>query len=235
MAIIKRSTFSGLPNEASVVAYQPYEDALIRLQIERNKSSDPTPPVPDPAVPDDMVPWRMGKVARERISEQRRRVGHRPKRKGYYYRFLGGNAEFANIDGVKDELAMDGDFEFRPGRGRKTVRIVMDENMPREDDVDYPFDPGWEFHAVFLIGPIHQTNGLPDTPADLGKDWDLNEVLLDLDTNDRGIASGHVGIVVRKKLSPERIKKMAANNPERAKKPWGGWKFLYVDPMWDNR
>lgn len=160
------------------------QDPTIRLYIYHDSSAFPFPPQvvntrthnlttgkDEPDVPGDMVPWRMAQVKRGDLpAGSPRRVGHRPKRKGYFYRFLGGNTKF----GLDDEEVQDGDFGFEANRGRRTVRIVMES-------------ADWEFHSISLSGPIVQTNTLPDS-----------EVLLNFDTNtdDDSKTSGQIGMVV---------------------------------------
>lgn len=192
-------------------------DANITLSIRYDSDGLPpsvtaAPVLPANATDADRIPWRMAQVKRSELPDKHkhRRVGHRPKIRDYYYRFTGGNGTFP--DDVPDDQLVevhDGDFEFTPNRGRKTVKIEMDTVTG---------NAGWEFHSVSLSRPLYQTNGLPDT-----------EIRINFDTNDETITSGQIGMVVRKPknaVPPGQSKK--ALLPEE-------YDYLYVDPDWDNR
>ncbi len=141
------------------------------------------PPDPNPAVPRDKVPWRMAEVKRSDLPghpNDRRGVGHRPKKKGFFYRFTGGNTTFGHVGGPPPGPTDDGDFEFELNRGIKTIDIVFDAGTV-----------GWEFHSVSLSVPIVQTNSLPD-----------NIINLNNNTNDESITSGQIGMVVKKTQNP---------------------------------
>lgn len=143
----------------------PHTD--IRLEVVKATNTGYPPPVVT-SNPDDKIPWRLAQVKRSQLANPRRKVGHRPKHGGYFYRFLGGNCKFGNS--ATD--ANDGDFEFAPNRGKSTVTITVST-------------AGWEIHSVSLTAPLVQTNSLPDTTVKLNND-----------TNDKTITSGQIGLVV---------------------------------------
>jgi hypothetical protein len=100
-------------------------DTTILLEIRQSKQ------VPHEA--GDEVPWRIAMVP---IPSELRRVGRRPnghrlKKRGYYYRFSGGNALW------DDETPTgDGDFRFDRDTGDKTVVIELASNSRNWKIVD---------------------------------------------------------------------------------------------------
>lgn len=166
------------------------------------------------ADPKDRVPWRKAQWRRSELpGGSSLDIGFRPKKKGYFYRFTGGNTEFLDNDnpGTGPSLGPvnDGDFEFKLGRGRKTVKIQMDQES---------HDEGWRFDSVNLTHPLYQTNSLPIVSNILAD----NKVEIDFDTNDRTRRSGQIGMVVK---LPKNAQGNAGNKDV----------YLYVDPDWNNR
>lgn len=165
------------------------------------------PPAPE-AHPDlkGQIPWRKAQAKRSDLTNDKRRVGHRPKVDGYFYRFRGGNSIFANSKNTNPPNGTpvgDGDFELDLFRGASQVVVQMGTITPAP-----PPNFVWQFHSISLSGPLLQTNSLPDT-----------DIELTVDTNNNSVTSGQIGMVVELAHQISGVVN----------------KSLYVDPDWDNR
>ena len=91
------------------------------------------------------VPWRIAQCRQDDLApNSKRKNGHLPKKKDYFYFFTGGNTCFD--DGDTDEVK-NGDFEFTLNDGEKTVEIQVAQEMP-------PGAKDWEIDTVTLSGPL---------------------------------------------------------------------------------
>jgi len=141
-------------------------DTDIYLEIQTNDK------VPDPDR--GAIPWNIALVTRADMKKDNpRRDGNRPKKKGFYYRFTGGNTKWDNGDPISD-----GDFEFSPNTGTKTVEIRFNNS------------PEWTFVEVKELdenGPLR---------AQVVNDGTL--VKIEDDTANIYKVSGNFGVVVKK-------------------------------------
>lgn len=110
-------------------------DTRIRLEISKSDNV--------PQNVSDVVPWRMGMIVRNELPlASKRRAGNRPKKKGYYYRFTGGNTKWAGSPTSPDNVG-DGNFEFSIGTENKIIDIEM-------------ISSDWVFEEIDLSPPLEK-------------------------------------------------------------------------------
>lgn len=130
------------------------------------------------------VPWRIAQCRQDDLApNSKRKNGHLPKKKDYFYCFTGGNTCFD--DGDTDEVK-NGDFEFTLNDGEKTVEIQVAQEMP-------PGAKDWEIDTVTLSGPL-------SVVGDPASALDRTKIEIKDDTTITGITSGRIGMVVRKEI-----------------------------------
>ena len=147
-------------------------DTKIFLEIQNSKS------IPAPVDEYDLIPWRIAMVSRARASNPNRRHGNRPKKKGYYYRFSGGNSKWDDGTDIDD-----GDFEFPATNHTDSSRI-------RTIDIEFHANThGWKFIDV------------KDIEKNSPLTWSIsggNVVNMSDDTANTELTSGSFGVQVVK-------------------------------------
>jgi len=185
---ILREEFSLDPEDYYVIADRlnpdPTRHLKILVEIILQIVHSPTGDVPNITTggPEDKIPWRLAQWARHNLpaTASHKAVGNRPKKRGYFYRFIKGNTRYPKENpGDPDIQVYDGDFEFEANTGYQYVNIKIDQTM----------SPGWEFDDIALTSPLSKQPGsvLPAT-----------EISLIDDTDNTIITSGRIGMVVRK-------------------------------------
>jgi hypothetical protein len=145
-------------------------DTTIYLEIVQSN----TVPAPDAG---DTIPWCIALATR--ANSPANRNGHRLKKKGYYYRYTGGNTEWDDGTPIKD-----GDFEFDVSAPKDTDKDKTVEILFHTNTKDWGFV---EVKELDPEGPLTHTN-----------EGDKDKVTITDDTSNTTQTSGNFGCVVKK-------------------------------------
>jgi hypothetical protein len=152
-------------------------DTTISLEIVKSD----TVPVPGSG---DTIPWCIALATR--ASNPNNRNGHRQKKKGYYYRYSGGNTYWDDGTPIGD-----GDFAFPPSEHSKSKPIKQIDVKFNENTKD------WKFDSL--------KNLKEGSPLQFKITVDKDKVVISDDTSKLEVVSGNFGVVVKNDKEDEEI------------------------------